>query len=45
MKEKAFQSDELKLKRMPNSVDTLAPNNRFVKAINTVPIKRAFLTM
>jgi len=33
-----FQSDELKLKRMPNSVDTLAPNNRFVKAINTVPI-------
>ncbi len=33
-----FQSDELKLKRMPNSVDTLAPNNRFVKAINTVPV-------
>jgi len=33
-----FQSDELKLKRMPNSVDTLAPNNRFVRAINTVPI-------
>ena len=33
-----FQSDELKLKRMPNSVDTLAPNNRFVKAINTVPL-------
>jgi len=33
-----FRSDELKLKRMPNSVDTLAPNNRFVKAINTVPI-------
>jgi hypothetical protein len=25
---------------MPNSVDTLAPNNRFVKAINTVPIMR-----
>jgi len=23
---------------MPNSVDTLAPNNRFVKAINTVPV-------
>jgi pimeloyl-ACP methyl ester carboxylesterase len=35
-----FQSDDLKLKRMPNSVDTLAPNNRFVKAINTVPIMR-----
>lgn len=33
-----FQSDELKLKRMPNSVDTLAPNNRFVKAINKVPL-------
>jgi pimeloyl-ACP methyl ester carboxylesterase len=28
----------LGLKRMPNSVDTLAPNSRFVKAINTVPI-------
>ena len=23
---------------MPNSVDTLSPNNRFVKAINTVPL-------
>jgi len=34
-----FQSDDLKIKRMPNSVDTLAPNNRFVRAINTVPIK------
>jgi pimeloyl-ACP methyl ester carboxylesterase len=29
---------DLKLKRLPNSVDTLAPNNRFVKAINTIPI-------
>jgi pimeloyl-ACP methyl ester carboxylesterase len=29
---------ELKLKRFPNSVDTLAPNSRFVKAINTIPI-------
>jgi len=38
LKYASFQSDELKLKRMPNSVDTLAPNNRFVKAINTVPI-------
>ncbi|MFN0129557.1 MAG: alpha/beta fold hydrolase [Verrucomicrobiales bacterium] len=25
-------------KRMPNSVDTLSPDNRFVKAINTLPI-------
>jgi pimeloyl-ACP methyl ester carboxylesterase len=33
-----FQTDDLKLKRIPNSVDTLAPNNRFVKAINTIPI-------
>jgi pimeloyl-ACP methyl ester carboxylesterase len=33
-----FHSGDLKLKRMPNSVDTLAPNNRFVKAINTIPI-------
>jgi pimeloyl-ACP methyl ester carboxylesterase len=28
----------LKLKGFPNSVDTLAPNNRFVMAINKVPI-------
>ena len=28
----------LQLKRFPNSVDTLAPNNRFVVAINEVPI-------
>jgi len=33
-----FQSGDLRLKRIPNSVDTLAPNNRFVKAINTIPI-------
>jgi pimeloyl-ACP methyl ester carboxylesterase len=33
-----FQAGDLKLKRIPNSVDTLAPNNRFVKAINTIPI-------
>lgn len=38
IKAAAFQSDDLKLKRMPNSVDTLAPNNRFVKAINKVPV-------
>ena len=28
----------LQLKRFPNSVDTLAPNNRFVVAINKVPV-------
>jgi pimeloyl-ACP methyl ester carboxylesterase len=33
-----FQDDDLRLSRMPNSVDTLAPNNRFVKAIQKVPI-------
>ena len=38
LKATSFGVDELKLKRLPNSVDTLAPNNRFVKAINTVPI-------
>jgi pimeloyl-ACP methyl ester carboxylesterase len=27
----------LQLKRLPNSVDTLAPNNRFVVAINEIP--------
>jgi len=32
-----FQKDELQLKRLPNSIDTLAPNNRFVKAIQTYP--------
>jgi pimeloyl-ACP methyl ester carboxylesterase len=33
-----FRSGELKLNRIPNSVDTLAPTNRFVLAINTIPI-------
>ena len=33
-----FRSGDLKLKRFPNSVDTLAPSNRFVKAINSIPI-------
>jgi len=32
------ESGELKLRRIPNSVDTLAPTNRFVIAINTIPI-------
>jgi pimeloyl-ACP methyl ester carboxylesterase len=34
----AYGSGELELKRIPNSVDTLAPTNRFVIAINTIPI-------
>jgi len=34
-----FQPGDLQLTRIPNSVDTLAPNNRFVRVINTVPIK------
>jgi hypothetical protein len=33
-----LQGDDLRLKRIPNSVDTLAPNNRFVKLINAIPI-------
>jgi pimeloyl-ACP methyl ester carboxylesterase len=33
-----FDADDLKIKRIPDSVDTLAPNNRFVKAINTIPV-------
>jgi hypothetical protein len=33
-----FQSGDLRLRRIPNSVDTLAPNNRFVKTLNTIPI-------
>ena len=33
-----FQRDELRLKRTPNSVDMLAPNNRFVRAIQTIPL-------
>jgi pimeloyl-ACP methyl ester carboxylesterase len=38
LKLSTFNFGDLKLKRIPNSVDTLAPNNRFVKAINTIPI-------
>lgn len=33
-----FQGDELRLNRIPNSIDNLAPNNRFVRAINTLPL-------
>ena len=28
----------MKMRRMPNSIDTLSPNNRFVKFINTLPM-------
>ncbi len=38
LKVTTFQSGDLKLSHIPNSVDTLAPNNRFVKAINTLPL-------
>ncbi len=38
LKTVTLQAGDLNLKRMPNSVDTLAPNSRFVKAINTVPV-------
>jgi pimeloyl-ACP methyl ester carboxylesterase len=30
----------LRLKRMPNSIDTLAPNDPFVKFMNTLPLNR-----
>jgi len=33
-----FQTEELQLRRLPNSVDTLAPNNRFVRSIGEIPI-------
>ena len=32
------QPGVLQLKSVPNSVDTLASNNRFVKAVNTLPL-------
>jgi hypothetical protein len=38
LKVATFQGSELKVSRIPSSVDTLAPNNRFVVAINTIPI-------
>jgi hypothetical protein len=30
----------MKLKRMPNSIDTLSPNDPFVKIINTLPLAK-----
>jgi pimeloyl-ACP methyl ester carboxylesterase len=38
LKSSHFEEGDLQLKRAPDSVDTLTPNNRFVKAINRVPI-------
>lgn len=38
MKSVTFGAADLKLKQIPNSVDTLSPSNRFVKAINTFPL-------
>ena len=35
-----FQQNDLKMKRIPDSIDTLAPTNRFVKIINTFPIEK-----
>jgi hypothetical protein len=32
------RADELKPKRRANSVDTLSPESRFVRAVNTIPI-------
>lgn len=34
-----FQDGDLKMKRIPDSIDTLAPTNRFVRIINTYPIE------
>ena len=33
-----YQDGDLRLNRIPNSVDTLAPNNHFVRAINQIPV-------
>jgi pimeloyl-ACP methyl ester carboxylesterase len=38
MKVVTFQTGDQQLKRAPNSVDTMAPNNRFVVAINKIPL-------
>jgi hypothetical protein len=38
LKYTTFQPGEMQMKRIPNSVDTLAPNNRFVRLINTIPL-------
>lgn len=33
-----YQAGDLAIKEIPNSVDTLSPSNRFVKAINAIPV-------
>lgn len=38
LKSTSFEEGDLQLRRAPDSVDTLTPNNRFVKAINRIPI-------
>ena len=38
LKVATFHANDLKLKRAPNSIDTLSPKNRFVRMINTIPI-------
>lgn len=38
LKAVTFQGEGMPLNRMPNSVDTLSPKNRFVKTINTFPL-------
>ncbi len=38
MKFAVSRSGDLKLTRMPNSVDTLSPKHRFVRLINTLPL-------
>ena len=35
-----MSAGDLPLIRIPNSIDTLAPSNRFVKAINTIPMTK-----
>ncbi len=36
----SFQSNDLKLQRTPNSIDTLAPNNRFVRSVSQIPLRK-----
>ena len=38
LKVATFHANDLKLKRAPNSIDTLSPKNRFVRMINKIPI-------
>jgi pimeloyl-ACP methyl ester carboxylesterase len=35
-----LSAGDLPLRRAPNSIDTLAPSNRFVRAINTIPMTK-----